>query len=325
MPSNIIYRTPSSHNRIQYSDSSGPHRNSDHQIREFNDSVEWIFGNTEEYELGHQGDFPELRLSDPGARVSMGKYWNLYHSAIELTYDGKYRQAGQSYKLASLYLAKIHEPKRWTVVASEFNAALMKAAEFPGCPQSIVARFMQEQSRFLIRERQWYSQANERERSLADLGTTLTCLKMNAEWASRLITQQRALQIWEPILGPEHPKILDMYGSIVSMRASKTADLDKETWRIQPDEHLSGPYELDKIPQLRSLGNLLHLCDGSPEELLQKFHALEKSSISNDQIQRDFALLKYGRSRSFLGGYYSFLKRFDDAEKAFQESQQYMK
>jgi len=36
-------------------------------------------------------------------------------------------------------------------------------------------------------------------------------------------------------------------------------------------------------------------------------------------------LLQYGKSRSLLGGYYSFLQKFDDAEKAFQESDRYTK
>lgn len=212
-------------------------------------------------------------------------------------------------------------------VGLEVIAALMKAADFPGCPQSIIARFTQVLSRFLMRERQKYTHANPQVRSLQELRKTLTALKNSTRWASTLVTQQRAVQIWEPILGPEHPKIKTMRDNIAIMRADKrNLDLDSGTSQIRGAEDLlQEAFVPDDIPELRPIGDFLHLGDGSPADLLERFHALENSDISSRQIQQEIALLRYGRSRSLLGGYYSFLGRFNDAETAFQESDRYMK
>jgi hypothetical protein len=238
---------------------------------------------------------------------------------------GNYQHAAQIFKLASLCLAEAPGAHRWEVVAAEFFAALMKAANFPGCPQSLIARFTQELSRFLIRERRLYTQTNAQVRSLVELNKTLTALRMNAEWASRLIPQQRLLQIWEPVLGPEHQKIKLIQDQITTMRNGKPTNFEQRPDLIRDVENPAEALIPDDIPELRSINNLLHLCDGSPDDLLPKFLALESSDISNNQIRHDMRLLQYGRSRSLLGGYYSFLQKFDDAEKAFQESDRCMK
>jgi hypothetical protein len=312
MPSNIIYHTPSSGNRDRYSNNSPPH-NFDQITCEFNDSVEQIFDTTQD----------QVRSSTARLRGRNAIVTRRHHdSARQLAFDGHYQQAAQMYKLSSLSFDRKH---RWGVVADEFLAALMKAADFPGCPQSLIARFAQELSRFLIRERKLYTQTNAQSRSLVELHKTLTVLRMNAKWAAILITQQRALHIWEPILGPEHRKIELMRDCIARMRAINPVDLEAEPKIIQDAEDLPEALRPDNIPQLRSIGTLLHLCDGSPDDLLQKFHALESSNISNGQTRQDMVLLQYGRSRSLIGGYYSFLGRFDDAEKAFQESDRNMK
>lgn len=107
------------------------------------------------------------------------------------------------------------------VIGGPRGMEMMKAAGFPGCPQSIIARFTQELSHFLMRERHKYTHANPQVRSLQKLCKTLTALKMNTKWASTFITQQRAVQIWEPILGPEHRKIKTMRDNIAIMRANK--------------------------------------------------------------------------------------------------------
>jgi hypothetical protein len=326
MPSNIIYYTPSSGDRNPYSNDPGPFHDSDQITREFNSSVELIFGNLQDDELDYQLDSPSSRLQGPSAILSNGNPRTLAKSADNLAFDGNYREAGQRYKLASIMLAERYGSSDWETVGEEISAALMKAADFPGCPQSIIARFTQELSRFLMRERQKYTHTNPEVRSLQELCKTLTALKSTTKWASALITQQRAVQIWEPILGSEHPKIKKMLDNIAIIRAGKVVNLDSETSQIQGAEDLlQETFVPDDIPQLRPLGDFLHLDDGSPVDLLEKFHALENSDISSRQIQREIALLRYGRSRSLLGGYYSFLQRFNDAETAFQESDRYMK
>jgi hypothetical protein len=164
--------------------------------------------------------------------------------------------------------------------------------------------------RRLIRERRLYSQTNSQARSLTELHKTLTVLRINAKWANHLITQQRALQIWEPILGPEHQKIKLICDHIAGMRARKVVDLKQEPDLIQDVEHSPEAFQPNDTPHLRSIGNLLHLYDGPQEDLLPKFLALESSNISNSQIRQDMRLLQYSKSRSFLGEYYSFLQKF---------------
>jgi hypothetical protein len=327
MPSNIIYYTPSNGNGNPDSNDPGPFHDSDQITREFNSSVERIFGNLQDDELGYQVDSPSSRLQSPSAILSNGDPRTLFISANNLAFDGNYREAGQRYKLLSLMLAERYGSSDWETVIGEIMAALMKAADFPGCPQSIIARFNQELSRFLIRERQKYIHADPQVRSLQELRNTLTVLKMNTKWAGTFITQQRAVQMWEPILGPEHPKIKTMRDNIAIFRTdTKVVNLDSETTRIQGAEDLlEETFVPDDIPQLKPIGDFLHLSDGSPAELLEKFHALENSDVSSRRIQQEIALLRYGRSRSLLGGYYSFVKRFDDAETAFQESGRNMK
>jgi len=103
-------------------------------------------------------------------------------SACDLVFDGHYREVGQRYKLASLLYAERCGSSNWRAVATEFNAALMKAADFPGRPQSIIARFAQKLSCLLMRERQKYTHDNPQVRSLQELRKTLTDLKMETEW-----------------------------------------------------------------------------------------------------------------------------------------------
>lgn len=229
------------------------------------------------------------------------------------------------YKLISLFCADIGDIPRYAVVAVEFYATLMKAAVFPGCPQSLIARFTQEFSRFLIRERRLYNQSDAQSRSLAELNKTLTSLRMHAKWAASLVTKQRFLQIWEPVLGPKHKKIQLIRSHIAEMKNWTTITLEQNPELIQDVENSSEAFKIDDFPDLGSISNLLHLCDGSPDDLLRKFRALENSNISNSQIQQNMWQLQHGRSRSLLGGYYSFLQKFDDAEKAFQESNLFMK
>jgi len=61
---------------------------------------------------------------------------------------------------------------------------------------------------------------------------------MSAGWASELITQQRTLPIWTPILGLEHPMIKKMRGNIAGMKLRKPVNLDEETWRIEGEENM---------------------------------------------------------------------------------------
>src|SRR5271170_7038523 len=113
MPSNIIYYTPSSGNGNPYSNDPGPFHDSDQITREFNGSVELIFGNLQDDELGYQVDSPSSRLQSLSAILSNGDPLTHSESAYSLAFDGNYREAGQRYKLASLMCAERYGSSDW--------------------------------------------------------------------------------------------------------------------------------------------------------------------------------------------------------------------
>jgi hypothetical protein len=295
--------------------------------REFNGSVEEIFGNTSPHESVHQEELLSSHFQTSNGILSRQEASKLKDSAIDHIFSCEYRVAGQELELLGLYSAQKYGPSAWPTVGTELIAAFMNAAAFPGCPQTVIARFAQELSRFSMRETQKYNLANPQTRSLTELRQTLATLKANTECLAALIGQQRALRIWEPILGPEHPKIKLIRDEITFINwFPNRTEPERESWLAQAERNLlPGTLNLGEILQLKSIGGLLCLGEGPPDDLLAKFHALESSDIAGHQIQQDIAHLQYGRSRSLLGGYYSFLKRFDEAEKAFQESDRYMK
>ncbi|KAH7060370.1 hypothetical protein B0J12DRAFT_736722 [Macrophomina phaseolina] len=121
------------------------------------------------------------------------------------------------------------------------------------------------------------------------------------------------------------PKIKAMRENIAALRVQAPVDLDKITSGIEDlDDSSEGAFEPDNVPRMRFIDGLLHLGDGPQDDLLEKLRILENSETSIHKIQEEMALLQYGRSRSLLGVFYSFLSLFDDAEKAFQESDRYM-
>jgi len=147
-----MYRTPSAANWNTYSDNPGPRSDADQTTREFNDSVEFIFENIEGNGLNHQADSPSSLVKDPNARLSRKQLDDLFYLGRDLACDGNYRAAEQKFKLVSLGFAEFDWQNDWNTVGAGFVAALMRAADFPGCPQSIIARFTQKLSRFLMRE-----------------------------------------------------------------------------------------------------------------------------------------------------------------------------
>src|SRR5437763_9772139 len=122
MPSNIIYYTPSNSNGNPDSNDPGPFHDSDQIAREFNSSVELIFGNLQEDELGYRLDSPSSRLQSPSAILSNRDPRTLSRSADNLAFDGNYREAGQRYNLASLMYAERYGSSGWPTVGMEFVA-----------------------------------------------------------------------------------------------------------------------------------------------------------------------------------------------------------
>lgn len=125
--------------------------------------------------------------------------------------------------------------------------------------------------------------------------------------------------------GIEHPKMKLLREHLSARRLLKLINLDTEDSQVEEVEDLlNAPCEIDNAPQLRSCIDMLHIGDGPPDKLLETFHALEHSDVASRKIQRNLKLLRDGRSRALMAGYYSFLGRFNDADSAFQESSRYM-
>ena len=315
-PSNIIYHTPSNNHGTPRSNDANSSRAAREATIEFNNSVEDIFRNGISSAIDHQAN--SLTQSITGSSPQDPS--SLFYSAKSNVFKGDYSAARESYRLAYLGYKNM-EVERWVVVDTEFGVALMRAAEFEGCPQSIAARITQELSRFLMRERQNYIQ----EPDSIEMRKTLTVLKLSAQFWCEVLVQQRAIQLWEPILGPEHPKIMQLYENIVASETSKPIKIEAPG-QLEKAEALTDQCpELSNLTYSPSIQGLLHLEDGSPDDLLKKFDALEKFDITGRQLRQELADLRYGRSRSMLGGYYSFLGRYDDAEKAFQDGIRYMR
>jgi hypothetical protein len=292
---------------------------------EFNDSVEQIFGESSE-RGGQQLALGSSPLPSPrGAVLPREPSVTYYMSGRDLVFDGNYQRAHEMFNKSRLLCALVFGPDSHGTVMAEFNAAIVKAAEYPGCPQNLVARIAQELSVFLTRERQKYAGANRGERDLLELRKVLTALNLTSWFYSAVLPQQRALQIWEPVLGADHPKIKLIHDNIALWRLSEMVSLDKQPSLIQDLETLSTDvWDMDTRPGLAPIADMLHLGDGRPDELLAQFNALKVSDTVGLESRRRMRLLRLGRSRSLLGAYNSFLGRNEEADWAFQESNRYM-
>ncbi|KAK2765373.1 hypothetical protein FQN54_008219 [Arachnomyces sp. PD_36] len=322
-PSDILYLTPSENYR------PSPEVNPSPITEEFNNSVETIFEtNLEHDEPAQRPNSTSPPLSTRSTPLLSQDPRRCHDLAKAHLFNGNYRAAHDMFDRCRLLYrnSQTRGPNHWVTVMEELNAAMMKAAVFAGSPQNIVARIAQELSNFLIRERQKYTRANPEERDLQGLRKTLTALKLSSKFCSQVIMQQRALEIWEPILGPEHPKIKQMHDNIALKKMSKQrVNLDLEPLLVEyvdtlPEEII----DLDNCPRLASIVDMLHLDDGHPDELRRNLNALENSDALGREKRRQVKLLRYGRSRSLMGMYYSFLGRGDDADKAFRDGNRYM-
>jgi hypothetical protein len=282
---------------------------------EFNNSTERIFNDAHNSGMGSPIP-PQQNRDKP-----VGELQSLSQLAKDDAFESSYQTAAQKWKSMA---QKIGRYKDWAAILCQFNADLMEAACYPGCPQSLAVRVADILSRSLVREREKYSNSNSEISNETELCKVLSGIKLCARFWGSVLVQQRALQIWEPILGQDHAKMVLLRDTIVEMRYRKPANLDSDIHLIKPADTLDLPLEIGQLAPTTTLGDLLHLGDAPADRLLEKFQAIESSSISGQEIRREMALLRHGRSKALLGVYNSFLNRFGDAEKAFQDSERYM-
>jgi hypothetical protein len=208
----------------------------------------------------------------------------------------------------------------------------MVAASNPGCPQSLAARVAGILSSTLVRERQKYSSADPDIKNEIALRKVLVSLKGNARFWALQFMRRRALEIWEPLLGPNHPKIVFLRDSLVRRRQVRVVDVDVDVDSDFSEDLLAEladhePFDLSEVDQtstLKPIADLLDLGDAPPDCLLNRLQVVESSSVSGKEVRQSLALLRIGRSGALLGVYYSFICRFEEAERAFQTSERYM-
>ena len=251
---------------------------------------------------------------------------SLHQLAIGNVFDGHYQSAARKFKI----LAEASFPSLEMKVLYDFCAELIDAACYPGCPQSLAARVTDILSRFLTQEREKYSNFNSRNPGIGkiEFGPILLDLRVAASYWGRVIVQQRAVQIWEPLLGPDHPKIAVLRDYLNSIRrplgvSVTTGSPECPATRVRISA-LVARLEIDQHSPLRGISDLLSLGDAPADKLLENFHALESSSVSGQQFRLEVARLRFGRSRALLGVYNSFICRFSEAEKAFEDSERLM-
>ncbi|KLU81703.1 hypothetical protein MAPG_00787 [Magnaporthiopsis poae ATCC 64411] len=203
----------------------------------------------------------------------------------------------------------------------------MDAACYSGCPQSLATRISDILSQFLIQAREAYSILDSRTDYERNLRRLLLYLRNRAEFWSFVFIQQRAIQIWEPILGPDHPKVAQLRHSIASQRSDAAILSRDEFGRLAESAEVNAliaPLDIDQMPSLEMVRHLLHLGDAPEDQLLEQLRAMESSSVSGQQFRENARQTRLGRSRALFGVFYSFVGRFSDAEKAFGDSERLM-
>ena len=220
-------------------------------------------------------------------------------------------------------------------VRGQFHLDVFNAACHLGSPQTLTARVADILTRTLVRERDKYSNSTSDIPSEAALRIVLLYMKSNAQFMVWVLVRQQALQIWTPILGPSHPQIVKMRQELALQRSSALSLFQNfkplEVYGAIVDDATDGDLlgDLVDIERIESIGNkpgyLFHLGDGPNDQLLEQMRVMGSGSASGQQLTWEMHQLRRGRSRALHGLYLSFLCRFADAEKAFQESDQLLK
>lgn len=314
LPSNIIAETPSNYASVE-----SPGVSSATQARrsdQFNALTERVFGNVHNDIDDSHGI--SRYLSRRGSTVSVHSRFAL---ALEDAFNGHYHSAAEKYRL-TLQTTCI----RWNSMLAQFRLHVMDAACYPGCPQSLAARIADIFSQSLVQAREEYSRPDSEMGSEVELHTALLALRNEAEFWTSVLVQQRAIQLWEPILGSDHPQVAQLRHNIAYKRSEEAICVD-ELGRLAEGAEvgtLIAPLETDQLPSLQTVRHLLHLGDAPKDQLLEQLRLMESSSVSGQQFRENAGQTRLGRSRALFGVYYSFVGRFSDAETAFGDSERLM-
>jgi len=305
MPSNILYGTPSNSRMVHstwreagtaLSRSQTPNGEVASSSRA-NEQVKQILEGT---------------LSQPRFRTSFERVYRWGHRGAQLVFQERYDEARQAFEEDAAKVAAWRGKRCWVAVSLRHEAAMMEAASHPGCPQTLSLRLTQELTRRLMIERQNYLALPSDEQSMEELQHIIWSLVETTQSYTDIITCQKALQIWLPILGSDNPEL-----TIIRKRLEEHARIPGH-----PIESIIWAPGVPAAP-LQPVQYILHSKHQGPaNNFLELAPLLEFSADNLSSVGKDKILLQArGRSHAFLGGYYSFIGHFAKAEQAFQESE----
>jgi hypothetical protein len=193
---------------------------------------------------------------------------------------------------------------------------LYEAASHPGCPQTLALRMTEVLSQRLMIERQTFLAIPREEQSTQELEDIINCLILSTHGCIEVVTCQKALEIWEPVLGPKNSEL-----GVIRERLKYY-----ERMRVRPLEDILFSTFTPAKP-LRPVQYYLRAPHNEPADRFLQLAPLIQlpSSRLTSEVQDDMIMLHRGRSHSFIGGYFSFLGQFEQAERSFQESERTLK
>ena len=326
MPSNIVCQTPSSCAALTATSRAGSSqvdsapRNAQEMTQEFNSSAVHVFadgGSTN----GHRDE--TRRDSDTVRTVlAIKEASTLVCGAVYDIFNGNYQPAAQNMKRA-VQLNSCYANR----VVCQFRIDVLDATCYPGRPQSLVARIADILTRTLGREREKYANSSSEIRNIFTLYTMLCTLRADAKFFAEVLVQQRALQIWGPLLSPDDPRIKGLRAGLARTRSTyRIAQRCSEDFADGAEtDVLSELLERDQMQSMgERLGILAQLGDAPSDQLMEKPRIIETGSALGRQLTLELKQQRGGRSKALLGIFLSFVGRFTDAEQAFEESEQLM-
>jgi len=288
--------------------------------QEFNSSAVHVFaggGSTNGHrdEAGRDSDTAQTGLA-------IKKASTLVCGAVYDVFNGNYQPAAQKMKRAvqlnSCYVNR---------VVCQFRIDVLDSTCYPGHPQSLVARIADILTRTLSREREKYANSSSGIRNILTLHTMLSTLRTDAQFFAEVLVQQRALQIWRPLLNPDDPRIKGLRAGLARTRstyriAQRCSEDSTDGAETDVLSELPERYQMQSMGE--RLGILVQLGDAPSDQLMEKLRIIETGSCPGKRLTLELEQQRRGRSKALLGIIFSFVGRFTDAEQAFEVSEQLM-
>lgn len=237
----------------------------------------------------------------------------------------QYGEAQQRFKQAATGFAHILGENHWLRILVEFEAALMNAASHPACIGTTGFRFLQEALSFLTIERQKYVQEDS---ALTELRKILGLLVRVGRFWTQVISQQKGVEYWEPILKADNVHVRALQRLLDEMR---------DSWFERTYSHGSSNSDLEKV-RLRVLDAaefdqsayryqvFLNICEHVSAEAAKLPEAFTTNTPTPEMVKLREEAKDRGKSRreTLRGALLSFSGRIESAGKLLRKTQHEM-